>query len=400
MSELNQDRTRRGNAAKKSLKYILDLSKDLNYITEIAINYREGKPGYADRNQFKAPYLIVFEDGTEWILFTTTSIRERIKEQYWDALNLKMINTAITKAYLVYPDSISDAEKRTAVAKNRKIQEGGEYSTLEGIVSQDRVFKLIEEYALRDKTPSQIRDIEGKNFEKRIAAILNNPWNLEKWKNNDATLEGMHFDVFLSIINCFGVDPANVAEISATANKDVIGTLPSGGSPKTDVLASITDVFGDETQYTISCKRTSAVAVSVHQYSADTFADVLDRDNVQLRTMLNVFQEHGAIKSRDGTRYMTEQQEAELTNELTPLVYKLCEWAIGGKYGDGDPKTQWANYIVTYDNNTSSTSVHTVADYCDLLMASDLRGSFGTPFGWTYQGTRGSNIQLKSKIIK
>lgn len=88
---------------KNLFNIILHLAKDLGYITMVTDHYKKGKPGYADQNQFKAPYLIRFDDDTEWIIFTTTSIRDRVKEQYWDSLNLKEINTKIARAYLVYP---------------------------------------------------------------------------------------------------------------------------------------------------------------------------------------------------------------------------------------------------------------------------------------------------------
>ena len=79
------------------------------------------------------------------------------------------INSNIKRAYLIYPDSIDDGEKEIAEKKNLKITTNGEYSPLNGIISQDKIFNLIEEYALRNKTPSQIRDIKGNNF------VLPNP---------------------------------------------------------------------------------------------------------------------------------------------------------------------------------------------------------------------------------
>ncbi len=400
MSASNSDKNKRGNLSKRLLKHILDLTKQFGYITYLKKNYSKGKEGYTDQNQFKAHYLIRFDDGTEWVLFTTTSIRDRVKQQYWEALNLKEINSSISKAYLIYPDDITDAERDKAEKKNLKISTGGEYSPLDGIISQDQIFSLIEKYALRNKTASQIRDIQGNNFEKRIAAILSDPCNLEKWKSNDPTLEGIHYDVFKSIVTCMGLDPISVVEIYATADKKEIGLLPSGGPPKTDVLLTIKNADGNETKQTISCKRTTADYVSVHQYSADTFASVLDASNGDLQRLLRVFQANGAIRDKNKNRYMSEEDEKVLTEALSPLILKLTKWVVGGAYGAGEEETQWARYVVVYDNNDATTSVHSTEDYCSLLIANESSGTFGTPFKWTYQGERGTNIQLKCKVIK
>ncbi|MBQ9841999.1 MAG: MspI family type II restriction endonuclease [Clostridia bacterium] len=400
MPASNQEKKQRGDLVKKLLKDILVLTEQFGYITHIEENYSIGKVGYTDQKQFKAHYLIRFADNTEWILFTTTSIRDRVKQQYWDAFNLKEINPRITSAYLVYPDSIEDNEDYTARQKNEKIRSNGEFSPLEGIISQNEIFATIEEYALRGKTPSQIRDIQGNNFEKRIAAILSHPANIQKWQSDDTVLEGIHYDVFEMLVSCMGLNSSEVVNIVATADKSIIGYLPTGGAPKTDVLVTITDNTGRETKQTISCKRTSADYVSVHQYSANAFALVLDDSNDNLKRLLRAFQEHGAIKDRHGNRYMSEEDELALETELAPLVRKLTEWVMGGIHGAGDPETQWARYIVVYDNNDATTSAHSTEEYCSLLIANETRGNFATPFKWTYQGERGTNIQLKSKVIK
>ena len=394
MSESNLDKNLRGAASRESLVYVLDLAKKQGYIKSLIKDYKCGRPGYKDKCQFKAPYIIEFADGTKWVLFTTTSIRERVKTQYWEALNFKELENSIKKAYLVYPDSIPEKERKTAIAKNEKIQNKGEYSTLEGIVSQDQLSNLIEAYALKDKSQGQILDAKGNGFESRISSILSNPLNLRKWKSNDNIIEGVHFDIFCTIVECFGLSKQDVASIDATSEKTTIGLLPSGGPVKTDVLATVFNNAGEKTYYTISCKRSSEKSVSVHQYSADAFADVLDKDNAELRALLNIFQEKG------NRRDMGEDNIERLTELLKPLSKSLAFWALGGEGGAGEPETQWAKYILTYDNNDGTVSIHTLEDYYNLLISNGLNGMFGTPFGWTYQGKRGTNIQLKCKIIK
>ena len=85
----NADKTKRGNSLKRVLVYMMKLCEELGYISSFEENYKKGRPGYTDQNQFKAPYKITFSDNTEWLVFSTTSLRDRIKEQYWDTFNLK-----------------------------------------------------------------------------------------------------------------------------------------------------------------------------------------------------------------------------------------------------------------------------------------------------------------------
>ena len=118
----NSDRNKRGNSLKRVVEYLLQLCKELDYIKTYKKNYSLGKAGYSDKHQFKAPYRIEFSDGSEWIIFTTTSQRDRIKEQYWDAFNLKSLNNHITNAYLVYPDGLETKKKEEFIRKNEKIQ--------------------------------------------------------------------------------------------------------------------------------------------------------------------------------------------------------------------------------------------------------------------------------------
>lgn len=392
MSELNVDKNLRGQSSKEALKSVLELAKKLGYIKSVTLNYRIGKPGYSDKNQFKAPYMIEFGDATRWIIFATTSIRDRVKEQYWEALNIKEIDPLIKAAYLVYPDSISEKERNTAEAKNRKIQTNAEYATLEGIVSQDAISNMIEAYALKNKSKGQKLDAKGNNFESRVAATLSNSQNLQKWQSESDTIEGVHFEMFLKILTCFNLDKKTVSKIDATCDKRIIGLLPSGGPAKTDVLVK---VYSDKgiAYFSISCKRSSLNSVSVHQYDADTFANVLDANNEELRALLNLFQEKG------NRRDMGEENSRRLTEVIKPYNKALSLWALGGVGGAGDPKKQWANYILTYNNNDGSVSIHTLNDYYELLVSNGTSGMFGTLFGWTYQGKRGTNIQLKCKIL-
>jgi hypothetical protein len=396
MESSNSDKAIHGQSAKNSLAAILRRCVNLGYIVQVTAEFRIGKEGYSNDEQFYAPFLIVFDDESKWAIFTTTSMRtDRIKGQQWDAINLKEIDPLITRVYLVYPDGTEDKVKKEFMRQNKKYVDKEEYSVIDAIVSQDEIYNMIENYAVRNKNRGQIKDIQGNNFESRVADILSFPQNLEKWKKDNTNIEGMHFGIFKNIVECFGINKDSAVEIIATCDKKVIGHLPSGGNPKTDVLVKVRYTDGSTHNYTISCKRSSDKSVSIHQYNADKFADVLDKDNMHLRELLSDFQKCGNVRD------FGEENKNELTQTLKPYVEKLSLWALGGQGGDGNPNVQNAEYILTYDNMDNSSSIQRVENYYHHLIECGVTGQFGTPFSWTYPSKRkGKDIQLKCKIIK
>ena len=259
------------------------------------------------------------------------------------------------------------------------------------MLSQDSFFNRIEEHALKEKNKDKRNQLKGKNFEKRVAATLSNPINFEKWKNNDSVLEGLHFHMYKSILSVFGVNRQQVKFIESTADESIIGVLPSGGKVKTDVLTTITFLDGTQKYFTISCKRSKNSDISVHQYTADEFANVLDPNNTELRRTLKEFQKYGNIKD------MATDDALILKREIQAYIEPLCKWAIGGYGGEGNSQTQWADYVLFYDNNTETINIHTTLECCEQLEKRCTRG-FHTPFTWTYQDERGKNIQLKCRL--
>ena len=392
----NSEKAKHGRSAHVGMEEILKRCVDAGYLVQVTKNYGIGRDGYKNTKQFYAPFLIIFEDESKWAIFTTTSMRtDRIKGQQWDALNLKELDPLITHVYLVYPDGLAEKELSEFIRQNSKYINKEEYSIIERIVSQDEISNMIEQYAIKDKSFGQIKDIQGNSFESRVANILSFDQNLIKWKNNDDSIVGMHFDIYKNIVECFELDKDRTVKIEATSDKSIIGRLPSGGNPKTDVLVKVTDSTNVTNNYTISCKRSSEQSVSVHQYDADVFAEVIDKDNTKLRVLLEAFQDSGNLRD------FGEENTKQLTIELEPYVKKLSLWVLGGQYGAGIPDVQIANYILTYDNNLGSSSIMKIEDYVNHLLASDVSGHFGTPFSWTYPSKRkGKDIQLKCKIIK
>ena len=187
---------------------------------------------------------------------------------------------------------MSDDDKEDFISYKLKILNKIHFSAIDDIVGQNELFELIENYANKNLSVGVKKDIQGNNFESYISNVLCNEKNLEKWKRANPKLVGMHYDFFEKILNCFNLDEDSVLAISATSDKSIIGNLLTSGSPKTDIIVTVKLQNGEEKHFTISCKKSNAKSVSVHQYTADAFADVLDSENKKLRNLLQKFQEN------------------------------------------------------------------------------------------------------------
>lgn len=389
----NSDKQEHGQNAKLALEAILNECKNFSYIKEIIKEYRCGYPEY-DNTQFYCNFVIVFQNDIKWIVNITTSFRsDRLKGNQWDSYNIKEIDPSISKSLLVYPDDLSEKDKDDFISYKYKILNKIHFSAIDDIVGQHELFELIENYANQNLSVGIKKDLQGNNFETFIANILNNEKNIEKWKTNDPKLVGVHFDIFEEIVNCFGLNRESLISIKATADKKFIGNLKTSGLPKTDVVAIVYGNNDNPKSYTISCKKTNAKSVSVHQYTADAFADVLDSDNVKLRTLLQKFQENGNLRD------FGADNAAALELELKPHLKKLVRWVIGGYGGQTLSPIQNADYILIADEE--KVFIHTLDEYTNMLLQPENISHFGTPFQWTFaSGRKGKDIQLKCKILK
>ena len=391
----NGEKSKRGNNLQNSLEDTLIQLKSKNYIKDYQKEYRIGQQGYSNTTQFYAPFHISFHNNEEWVLFATTSLRtDRVKGQQWDTYNIKNINKNIKQALLIYPDGINEKEEKEFKKQQSKYENKTEVSYIDGILSHEQFYSLIENIALSTLTVGKQKDIQGKDFEIRVADILSDKNNLIRWNKDSGVIDGSHYPIFETILNSFKLIKGSINKIHATASKEKIGILPSKGNPKTDVLVTITLISGENITKTISCKRTNAKSVSVHEYSAESFSDVLDSSNSKLKDLLILFQNTPSLRD------FGEENTRLLTEELKPYSKKLSEWVLGGVHGIGNKDIQWATHILTYNNNDNSVACKTINEYIDKLTEQGIKGHFGTFFSWTYPSKkRGKKIQLKCKII-
>lgn len=239
----------------------------------------------------------------------------------------------------------------------------------------------------------------GLDMEARIANAFSHYQNIMLLRKEPNSVGLEYENVFLPIAQKIGLlnNIESINNISATTD---IALLPSGGSPKTDVLVTIT--YGSSNvlnkAITLSVKRTSQKLVSAHQYSAEAFISVLKipTDSL-LAKLLKQFQSDGGIKALK--EHLGDNVVDEFTNQLKPYVYALTQWVVSGKGGPSD-NNAIPDYIVTYSDDDHSLSIHTADEYCKMLLKMEPH-QFGTPFSWTYaSGERGKSIQLKMPVIK
>lgn len=224
-----------------------------------------------------------------------------------------------------------------------------------------------------------------------IKDILKSESNVARFKG-DTSRVGFWYDIFAEIMKVCDVRPDHLVRISATT---AIKSNARGGNPKTDVVARAYFDNGTMRTLTFSVKNTSQRRVSVHEYPADTFADVLDPANDRLRAALRSFQRAGSMQK------MTQQERDALTRELKPYLFQLDRWVFGGHGDSAFTPLQCADYLIVHDKNSYRVAVHKTEDYCRLLeKENDGTTGFGSIFGWTYPSKkRGKSIQLKGKIV-
>ncbi len=393
-----------GYGFQRELKESLMALKKDGYLAYVQEDFRIGEPGYLNNEQYYSPFLIQFNDQVRWILYTTTSLRtDRIKGQQWDSDRIKNADEAIDKSFLIYPDDTPQKEVGLFAKQQRKYETKNEYSRIDGIMSAQVLLTQIKERddeILIDSLGSDCKptknygrtlDFSGRNFEKAIAAMLSSHYYLSAVQENLKSREDGLFK-FRQLITGLEIDVALVEKIEATADKDEIGFLPTGGSPKTDVIATLTMKDGQVLHRTLTCKRTTKPFVSVHQYKADAMADVMDKENERLRGLLRMF-EANPVQG-----HFPKECQAGLKEEIGKHFRTFCRWVYGGHGGTGN-EMQKADYIVTFNPQKGKMAVHAIDDYIGLAMK-EKPGFVGTPFQWTYASKqRGKSIQLKTPVI-
>lgn len=393
----NQKKNLHGRNAQVSLENILHAMMEQGYIVGFSRCdewTKAGKMGY----HLYAPFVLEFADGEQWALYYTSSLRERIKQDRWDSFLMKRfrnINHCYTVIFEKEPSvsgQVSDAEKADKLIQKAR-ESTDAFPELDGAMTPTDLYNAVEQRYFQRQAHGVREAVAGTDFEARLSGILNSAENLAVWQGDELQI-GREYHVFAQILTCWGCPRAGVASIEATTN---IPKLPSGGLPKTDVLAIAHLVDGSELRFTASLKKSTGNYVSAHQYTAQAFCEALGVQDESLRHHLALFQEVGS--ERDANAEEPGFTTA-FTAELQPYVQRLCEWVVSGTHGAFASPEQIADYVIAFDNESMTLEVCTAAAYIERMLR-ESSGQFGTPFRWTYASRRkGKDIQLKMPTFK
>lgn len=397
----NSDKSQHGQSFQDSIEHFIVNLNDPKLPFELETGKRLGYNGYSPE-QFYIPYAITFPDGTMWAVYATTSMRDRFKGQLWDAYNVKQLDSRIEYAFLVYPDSVSEGERRLFENKAASIDDGYYYSYIDFVVPESEFQVLLEEKAMDSAGLSGgvQGDRRGRSFERHIVETMEHDGNLARLKEGSSSNQsGYFFALFKMIVEAFGVDASQISSISAT---NILPMLPSGGPGKTDVVVHYKMADGSEKEQKISCKRTLKDKVSVNQYSANEIIRVLELDEKSdVATAIKMHEECGsgsALKDKYGSNGL-EFVRRSITDGLTrDDLRTLVKWVVSG-YGADSPDINCADWILIRRGSGRECidKIYGTEEYVELLLNEEPL-QMGTPFDWTFaSGQRGKSIQFKMR---
>ena len=300
---------------------------------------------------------------------------------------MKLINANIKKSYIITPNALSEREQKNVNAYKKRIRQKQMYSSIDDILNQSELYTKVEKHALElADNKGCFYSKAGNNFEEWLVEILNNKENYIKWKNDDNLLTGYMFDYFVTIVNKIGLMKEIVIGMNATRN---IPRLESNGMPKTDVLLTVNTSDGLK-KFTFSCKRCTLDSVAVHEYSAKQFVEVLGIKERELIDAIYNFQSVGSRKNMKPEFVNVMNEKMKLYNN------SLAKWVFSGTGNE----IQRAKFLITYKSEEEKFALYEVGEYIAKLENSNVKGTFGTLFSWTYPSHgKGNRIQLKSRII-
>lgn len=396
-SKENAKKSVHGVNAQISLESMLKQMWYRNYIKEYHKLDEWSKP---DKKGYRlyAPFVITFYNDEQWALYSTTSYRsDRMKGNHWDSLLVKKYR-GISRCYLIIADPKIDISVSCADAEmaDKDIQRILAYEDaldeLDGALTTSSLYNMVESIYMKSREHGVREAVAGTNFEERLAELLSNHENLLVWQG-DKLAVGMEYPIYAKLLNKWSC-PHDILSVTATTD---IPALPSGGNPKTDVLAVVKYADGAENRFTISCKNSEGKYVSAHQYSADAFIKALGVTEDSLKEHIRLFQRLGSERKM---RELEESLPKIFAEELRPYVHCLCEWVVSGAHGEYSSEDQIADYLFAFDKEYYIMEVFSVDEYIQKMLK-ESHGQFGTPFKWTYASkSLGKNIQLKMPTFK
>lgn len=446
-SKSNLLKTQAGQEQFEDVKNVLlDLKKN-GLIKDFQENINVAHKDYKYKSQFKIDFKVKTIDDKYLIIRTSKSYRhDRAKIFFYDFMGVNLysdLSDNIIASILLFPD---DELNNTSFINNRnKLLNKEFYSPATHWLVKSEFLEYIKNYqeeaeTLLEQEQEYLQEIKeqkhakqppkhdealylvefdedegttqlnqgsyygrvGFMLEKYLVEQLNSPKNLIAFKKGEKRCKEFQL-IMEAILEHHKLGKEHILSIEAT---DTITKLKTLGSPKTDVHLRITTLSDGQHIITanISVKNTSNRPVSCHDYVAEDFCRVVNPDDADFCTAVNIFQKSGSWTAFKKHIKNDEQLFKYYVDVLRQNMRAIINWAITGE-GDWenitDAEMQIANYIFIRRRDIKTNEFYTADQYIERLIdAARNNKSPGAPFSWTYPSKqRGKRIQLKMPVL-
>ncbi len=265
---------------------------------------------------------------------------------------------------------------------------------------------LYQKYNIANLAFGEIHDKLGDVYEEFCVEILRDADLLLQLQNNSApnTLETQ---IMRQLLTTNGIyDFRTIKLIEATTQ---IPHRHTGGLSKTDIIATITFIDGNQLKLPISCKQSTVPKVALAEFDVDTICREMQITNPRLKELLLKHQTDCSAKN------FTANEKAELKALMAPISRSFVRWVLTGspnintndiciptsiiKFKLKKPNDRYNIKINMGDFDLLSYDVFTIEEYIDFIMYKNGKlksGGFNTGLSWTYAtGSKGQKMQFK-----
>ena len=253
--------------------------------------------------------------------------------------------------------------------------------------------RLYEEFDI-DNLPLQqhgkTSDALGKLYEKYIIEIFKNMDSISTLHSNEYPQEKDIIQKFLDIKNITFTDISNIS----SSDHD-LGRTIAGGSPKTDVVITLTLHGQPPLCIPLNIKASSQKKVSIAEYDAETICTSVGIPDGELKNLILKHQNDQSAKN------FTFLQKQRLTELLKPYRREFIRWCITLSSQPSQENILYPDLLIRFkviNREFVSVEMCDIETYIDTkIAAAEKRNSgFGTGLSWTYASGSGSKkMQFK-----
>ena len=253
--------------------------------------------------------------------------------------------------------------------------------------------RLYEEFDI-DNLPLQphgkTSDALGKLYENYIIEIFKNMDSISTLHSNEYPQEKDIIQKFLDIKNITFTDISNIS----SSDHD-LGRTIAGGSPKTDVVITLTLHGQPPLCIPLNIKASSKNKVSIAEYDAETICTSVGIPDGELKDLIFKHQNDQSAKN------FTFLQKQRLTELLKPYRKEFIRWCITLNSQPSQENILYPDLLIRFkviNREFVSVEMCDIETYIDTkIAAAEKRNSgFGTGLSWTYASGSGSKkMQFK-----